>query len=105
MFPLMIKFLLGAEIELEPEKSTDESAEDASGTKTENAAASSTSPSLLTQRRRWTSMQIREFSELHTAIAHLILSCNLSSLREENGKDFTNFHLLLLIYVIFLRCF
>ena len=103
MFPLMIKFLLGAEIELEPEKSTDESAEDASGTKTENA--SSTSLSLLTQRRRWTSMQIREFSELHTAIAHLILSCNLASLREENGKDFTNFHLLLLIYVIFLLCF
>ena len=78
MFPLMIKFLLGVDLEVKEG--------DNEGEAMASEATVSNPKSLLGQRRRWTSMQVREFGELHVAISYLVLACNLASLREETGK-------------------
>lgn len=49
----LIKFLLNVEPEAEDDEST-----------------------LASRQRRWTVSQSREFGELHSALAHLILSCD-----------------------------
>ena len=36
-------------------------------------------------RRKWSSLQAKEFGELHSTLAHLVLACNMDTQRE-NGK-------------------
>eukprot|EP00095_Tigriopus_kingsejongensis_P003305 maker-scaffold355_size198070-snap-gene-0.39 protein:Tk03305 transcript:maker-scaffold355_size198070-snap-gene-0.39-mRNA-1 annotation:"ubiquitin carboxyl-terminal hydrolase 24 isoform x8" len=57
-FTHLIKFLLG--VEPDPENSEE----------------------LLNQRRRWSSLQIREFGEVHIVVAYMILSCDMTAHRD-----------------------
>ena len=71
-FPQMVKFMLGVEpVEDEAE----------GGSKAKSSDEATTSPT----RRRWTSLQSREFGELHRALAFMILACNTDPLKD--GSD------------------
>jgi hypothetical protein len=76
-FAQVIKFLLG----VDPEATTSTVA---SGDDNGNSEPSQE----VKIRRRWTSLQSREFGELHRALAFLILSCKTDAIRDyqEMGK-------------------
>nr|CAB3267565.1 ubiquitin carboxyl-terminal hydrolase 48-like [Phallusia mammillata] len=81
-FSRLVKFLLGENATLP--LFTNNHKTDGSGDATTDAESPSTSSQVLS--RRWSSAQSRDFLQLHTAIANIILHCDVTSLYNGGSK-------------------